>query len=94
MAKVKLIGAVRRVNGIFHEYGAVVDIDKEQADRLLATGSAIGPDDPTPQDVASGNVNLESLKVEQLQAIATYRGVDVPEGAKKADLVGLIEAEG
>lgn len=40
MPKVKLIGAVRRVAGEFHEFGAIVDLPAAEADRLVDAGVA------------------------------------------------------
>jgi hypothetical protein len=97
VAKIKLIGAVRRVNGVFHEFGAVVDVDKATADRMIAGGSAVDPDTDVQAPNSDGEPvteDLESLTIPKLKALAAERGVDLDSGANKAEIVAALEAAG
>lgn len=68
-----------------------VDEGTEEHKHLLRNGATLvdGPAGGEPADVDTDD--LGSLTVKQLRALADERGLDVPKGAKKPDLVALLE---
>lgn len=77
MPKVKLIGAIRRVNGDFHPYGAVVDVDKDTAERLLENGVA--------EKVGRGASKADEPVVDPAEVVLEGEPAPAPDESAKAD---------
>lgn len=78
------------------EHGAsVFEVEEGTAEhKELVKGGAllVSRDDPdSDSGDAGGEAGYEVLTVDELRLQAAERGIDVPGGAKKADLVALLE---
>jgi hypothetical protein len=76
--------------------GRLVRLWPVDAAEAFEVGSHAWPTPDAPAaptaDVPSVPSNLEELKAGELLALAQARGLDVPKGAKKAELVAALQA--
>lgn len=87
--------------------GGVAEVDELHPERLVALeqhgfliqfddGTVSAPGDwplplPEPLSAPAGPTPLADLTVAELREIAEFEGVDVPKGARKADIVAALE---
>lgn len=91
----------RIVTGVFHTYknadggyvvaerGEVISVSAQEAERGEAFGVLADPSTVNED----GSRDLGSLKVDELKQMADDLGISVPAGAKKDDIVALLEQE-
>ena len=65
------------------------DPEYTKADGVIAADLASSPDSPTPQSETQ-KAHLEAMTVAQLRELAAAQGVELPAGARKADIVAAL----
>lgn len=70
--------------------GTPIDVDKKWGESMIKMGKA-KEGKPVDFDIANVDVDLDENTVKQLLQIAEQLEIEVPKGAKKADIITLIE---
>lgn len=81
--------------------GMVVTMDSSRGQYFIDTGAAVSekegapaqdgpPASPAPAPAPAGKPS-DGLKVDELKAALTAKGIEVPEGAKKQELADLLD---
>lgn len=80
-----------KYNGKMYAPGCVVEVDEKDVAEFKAHGWEIVGDEQEGNDGGQGQ-DLNKLTVAQLTALCEEKGIEIPEKAKKADLIALLQA--
>ncbi len=75
----------------------IFPVQADNGVEFIKAGSAkaYSPDDPTADDFdGDGEVDLKSLKVDELKALAEEKGIDLGDAKKKDEIIAVIETAG
>ena len=90
MAKFIVKGAVK-YQGKLYAHGSVIDVKKEDVEEFKKYGWQLVEKEEVEQGEGEGKPQDPSkLTVPQLKALLTEKGIEIPENAKKADLLALL----
>lgn len=90
-----LVGFWDRVAKVHRTIGEEFDVTKDRADHIASVlpGYIEVVENPTvePVEPAEPTPDLAGLKMHELTAMCRERGIKVPRGAKKSDIIALLE---
>lgn len=91
MTKFIVKGQVK-YNGKLYAPGCVVEVDEKDVAEFKAHGWEIVGEEGQNGNEGEGEKDLNKLTVAQLTALCEEKGIEIPEKAKKADLIALLQA--
>lgn len=83
-----------KYNGKMYAPGCVVEVGEKDVAEFKAHGWEIvkGKKQEGNDNEGKGEQDLNKLTVAQLTALCEEKGIEIPEKAKKADLIALLQA--
>lgn len=84
-----LFERVRGIDGKEYVQGDIAPAESLGDIEYLVRVGAVEPDEPSDPD-GGGQEDLTRMPIAALKALAKERGVAIPEGAKKADIVAVL----
>ena len=90
MAKFIVKGAVK-YQGKLYAHGSVIDVKKEDVEEFKKHGWQLVEKEEVKEGEGQGKQqDLSKLTAAQLKALLTEKGIEIPENARKADLLALL----